>query len=149
MLSDQLLTYDHSNPILLTPEIQKREKVKEAIVVSEESIGEPAYAFGKAELTEAGKQYMDSWAEFLLKNPDVSIKLKTHTDTRGGVAYNFKLSQQRAYYAKRYLIDKGVNHLQVIARGYGERYPISKCVKCTEKDHSINRRIEVEVVMIK
>ena len=73
--------------------------MKEAIVVDEVSIGQPAYAFGKAELTEAGKRYMDSWAEFLLKNPEMSIKLKTHTDTRGGVAYNFKLSQRRAFYA--------------------------------------------------
>lgn len=149
LVSDELRAYDYSNPILLTPEIQKRERVKETIVVSEDSFGEPAYAFNSAELTDAGKQYMDSWAEFLLKNPDVSIKLKTHTDTRGGVAYNFKLSQQRAYYAKRYLIDQGVNHLQVIARGYGERYPISKCVKCSEQDHSMNRRIEVEVLKIK
>lgn len=149
LVSDELRAYDYANPILLTPEMQKRERVKESIVVSEESIGEPAFAFGRAELTAAGEQYMDSWAEFLLKNPDVSIKLKTHTDTRGGVAYNFKLSQQRAYFAKRYLIDKGVNHLQVIARGYGERYPISKCVRCTEVDHSMNRRIEVEVLNIK
>nr|MDA3852625.1 OmpA family protein [Bacteroidales bacterium] len=59
---------------------------------------------------------------------------------------NFKLSQRRAFAAKRYLISKGVSHMQVIARGYGERYPLVDCKVCTEREHDINRRIEMEVI---
>ncbi len=148
LVSESLCVYDENNPILLTPLIQKKERDIETIVMHEETIGDAAFEFGESYLTAAGEQYMDAWAEFLLKNKDIRIKLKTHTDKRGNVAYNFKLSQQRAFEAKRYLISKGVNHLQVIGRGYGERYPLIKCVKCTEKEYSINRRIEIEVVKI-
>jgi len=146
LISDRMRFYDEDNPIMLTPIMDRRDKVKENIVASEEVTGGAPFEFDDYMLTAAGKNYLDAWADFLVKNPNVKIKLMTHTDSRGEVAYNFKLSQRRAFEAKRYLITRGVNHMQVIARGYGERYPLVDCTDCTEKEHAANRRIEVEVI---
>ena len=146
LLSDRMKTYDDTHPIMLTPIMAKRDKVKETIVADEVVTGGAPFSFDGHTLTTEGKAYMDMWADFLIKNPKVKIKLMSHTDGRGDVSYNFKLSQRRSFEAKRYLIAQGVNHMQVIARGYGERYPLVDCKECTEKEHDANRRIEMEVI---
>lgn len=146
LVSDRMKTYDDIHPIMLTPIMSKREKVKENIIADEDVTGGAPFTFDAHTLTTAGRNYLDSWADFLIKNPTVKIKLMTHTDGRGDVSYNFRLSQRRAFEAKRYLISRGANHMQVIARGYGERYPLVDCVECSEEEHDTNRRIEVEVI---
>jgi len=149
LVSDRMKTYDATHPIMLTPIMSKREKIKDNIVADEEVTGGAPFAFDAHTLTKVGENYLDAWADFLIKNPTVKIKLMTHTDGRGDVSYNFKLSQRRAFEAKRYLISKGANHMQIIARGYGERYPLVDCVECSEEEHDTNRRIEVEVINAK
>ncbi len=146
LVSDRLKTYDQEHPVMLTPIMARRDKVKDNIVADEEVTGGAPFQFDGFELTPEGRAYLDAWADFLVKNPKVKIKLMTHTDSRGDVSYNFRLSQRRAFEAKRYLISQGVNHMQIIARGYGERYPLVNCTECTEKEHSANRRIEMEVI---
>lgn len=146
LVSDRMKAYDKEHPIMLTPIMAKRDKVKNNIVADEEVTGGAPFVFDHYNLTQEGERYLDAWVDFLVKNPTVMIKLMTHTDGRGDISYNFKLSQRRAFAAKRYLISKGVNHMQVIARGYGERYPLVDCKVCTEIEHDTNRRIEVEVI---
>ncbi len=146
MLSNKVMAYDGTHPIPLVPIMAKRDKLKHNIVANKEVVGGNAFVFNDSELTEKGKEYLDAWANFLIMNPDVKIKMMAHTDTRGEVSYNFKLSQRRAFEAKSYLISEGVSHLQVVARGYGERYPLVKCKECTEREHNANRRIEIEVI---
>ncbi len=63
------------------------------------------------------------------------ITIVGHTDTRGSAEYNQKLSEQRAQEVADYLeIPEGVE-VEVI--GKGETMPLGK-------DHSINRRVEVD-----
>lgn len=146
LVSDRMKGYDDTHPIMLTPIMAKRDKVKENIVADEDVTGGAPFTFDGHELTPEGRNYLNAWADFLLKNPNVKIKLMTHTDGRGDVSYNFRLSQRRAFEAKRYLISQGVNHMQVIARGYGKRYPLVDCKECTEQEHDANRRIEMDVI---
>lgn len=146
LVSDRMKAYDGDHPIMLTPIMAKRDKVKDNIVADEEVTGGAPFSFDGSRLTQEGQSYLDAWADFLIKNPTVKIKLMCHTDGRGDVSYNFKLSQSRAFEAKRYLIKEGVGHMQVISRGYGERYPLVDCIECTEQEHDTNRRIEVEVI---
>lgn len=146
LISNKIVAYDDTHPIMLIPVMAKRDKVKDNIVANKDVIGGNAFAYNGTELTDEGKKYLDAWVDFLIMNSNVKIKLMTHTDSRGEVSYNFNLSQKRAYAAKRYLIEQGVNHIQVIARGYGERYPLVKCKDCSEMEYDINRRIEVEVI---
>lgn len=60
----------------------------------------------------------------LLKDTDgLVIELSSHTDYRGGDAYNQRLSQRRANSAKRWLVERGIASNRVVAKGYGETLP--------------------------
>ncbi len=59
----------------------------------------------------------------LEENPDLVIELSSHTDYRGGVAYNRNLSQRRANSAKRWLQNKGIGSRRIVAKGYGKALP--------------------------
>jgi peptidoglycan-associated lipoprotein len=66
---------------------------------------------------------LDKLVETLLDNPNVTIELMSHTDSRDTEAYNQDLSQKRAQVVVQYLIDKGIEAERLSARGYGESTP--------------------------
>ena len=79
------------------------------------------------------------------------IELSSHTDRRGEIDYNVKLSNARAESAKELLRSKGIDSARVRAVGYGESQSRNKCiddVKCSEEEHQYNRRTEVKVTSI-
>jgi len=80
--------------------------------------------------------------------PKMVIDLGAHTDSRGGDAYNLKLSEARAQSTIRYIIDEGdVSSDRISGKGYGETRLVNHCdnehkAKCTKKEHDVNRRSE-------
>ena len=66
-----------------------------------------------------------------------------HTDTKGPAAYNQDLSERRAKAVVRWLINHGIDKDQLTPIGYGESVPLSDGT--TDKDHAINRRVEVRM----
>ena len=56
-------------------------------------------------------------------NPEISLELSSHTDTRGVDAYNLDLSQRRANSVVKWLTDNGINPDRLKAVGYGETRP--------------------------
>ena len=81
------------------------------------------YDFNKYDLRAEAIVDLDNLAEALLDNPNVVIELKSHTDFVGSNAQNNKLSQQRADVCVAYLINKGIDAGQLVARGMGEKEP--------------------------
>lgn len=81
------------------------------------------YDFGKWELRPESMVSLDKLVETLLDNPNVTIELMSHTDSRDTEAYNHDLSQKRALVVVQYLIDKGIEAERLSARGYGESTP--------------------------
>jgi peptidoglycan-associated lipoprotein len=63
---------------------------------------------------------LDNLVETLDDNPNVTIELMSHTDSRGTPADNQELSQKRAQSVVDYLISKGINADRLKAQGYGE-----------------------------
>jgi outer membrane protein OmpA-like peptidoglycan-associated protein len=47
-------------------------------------------------------------------NQKFNIELSAHSDSKGGDAYNLKLSQQRAESCKKYIISKGINAARIV-----------------------------------
>jgi peptidoglycan-associated lipoprotein len=81
--------------------------------------------------------------------PDMVIELSSHTDSRGDVEYNKKLSQRRANSTKNWLVEEGVDQQRIKAVGYGESKLLNKCkdrVKCSEEEHQLNRRSEFRII---
>ncbi|HEX2970005.1 MAG TPA: OmpA family protein [Bacteroidales bacterium] len=81
------------------------------------------YDFGKYDLRPESMVSLDKLVETLNDNPNVTIELMSHTDSRDTEEYNQKLSQQRAQVVVEYLIQKGIAPDRLTAVGYGESTP--------------------------
>ena len=81
------------------------------------------YDFNKFDLRPESLMDIDKLAEGLLDNPNVIIEILAHADDIGSDVPNEKLSQQRADACASYLIAKGIDPGQLVARGMGEKEP--------------------------
>lgn len=103
-----------------------------------------------ATLTPNAKKIIDeSLVPVLNDNPDVTIEIASHTDSRNTKSYNQNLSERRARAVVNYLISNGVNASRLVAKGYGESRLVNRCsdgVTCTEREHAQNRRTEFRII---
>jgi outer membrane protein OmpA-like peptidoglycan-associated protein len=108
------------------------------------------YDLNKAEITSRAAEELDKVATFLNDNPQISVELSSHTDSRGGADFNLDLSQRRSLSAVEYLTSQaGVLASQIVGEGYGETKIINGCtdgVKCSEEEHALNRRTELLII---
>jgi peptidoglycan-associated lipoprotein len=81
------------------------------------------YDFGKWDLRPESMVSLDKLVETLNDNPNVTIELMSHTDSRDTEEYNLILSQKRAQIVVQYLIDKGIDPDRLMAKGYGKSTP--------------------------
>jgi peptidoglycan-associated lipoprotein len=81
------------------------------------------YDFGKWDLRPESMVSLDKLVETLNDNPNVTIELMSHTDSRDTEEFNLDLSQKRAQSVVDYLIAKGIAADRLTARGYGETSP--------------------------
>ncbi|MBS1634705.1 MAG: OmpA family protein [Bacteroidetes bacterium] len=103
------------------------------------------FDFNKYDLLPAARQSLDKVVLAMALNPNITITLGAHTDSKGSDAYNLKLSEDRANSAKQYLVEKGVAESRIKAVGYGETRLLNRCdnkTTCPEEEHAANRRLE-------
>ena len=81
------------------------------------------YDFGKWDLRPESMVSLDKLVETLTDNPNVTIELMSHTDSRDTEEYNLDLSQKRAQSVVQYLIEKGIDPARLSPKGYGESTP--------------------------
>jgi peptidoglycan-associated lipoprotein len=81
------------------------------------------YDFAKWDLRPESMVALDKLVETLNDNPNITIELMSHTDSRGSDADNLILSQKRAQSVVDYLIQKGIAADRLQAKGYGESEP--------------------------
>jgi len=96
-------------------------------------------------LTPSAKQILDDIVTVISKYPDMKIQCASHTDSRASHRYNQWLSDRRAKRTADYIISKGISASRITKQGFGETELVNKCadnVKCTEPEHSLNRRSE-------
>jgi outer membrane protein OmpA-like peptidoglycan-associated protein len=100
------------------------------------------YDFDKSDIRSDAEPTLRELARDLQLNPELRIRLGSHTDCRGGDAYNRALSQRRAESAVQFLIDQGIDASRLEAVGFGEDVARTDCAcsRCTEEDHQLNRR---------
>lgn len=100
------------------------------------------YDFDKADIRSDAEPTLRKLARDLQLNPELRIRLGSHTDCRGPEGYNRSLSQRRAESAVQFLIAQGIDASRLEAVGFGEDVARNDCAcsRCTEDDHQINRR---------
>jgi len=80
-----------------------------------------------------------SHAEYLIKHPEIKLKLIGHTDQSGGQKYNQWLAKKRSDAVAQVLIQYGVQADQLSMESKGEDLPVSGF------EHAIfDRRVELE-----
>ena len=107
------------------------------------------YDYNKWDIRPDAAMVLDNLVKTLEENPSVKIELSSHTDSRGGDAFNMTLSRKRAESAVRYLVSKGIAANRLKAKGYGESRLLNECgndVPCSEEQHQLNRRTEIKVL---
>ncbi|GGZ70690.1 OmpA family protein [Algibacter mikhailovii] len=84
--------------------------------------------------------------------PEMVIRIESHTDSRGKLTYNDKLSIDRANATYEYLTSKGIDPTRITEhKGFGERRLTNGCEDgstCEEADHQLNRRTQFIVVQM-
>ncbi len=108
------------------------------------TLGDVLFETGKADLLPGAMRSIDKLAVFLRENPDRKVLVEGHTDSRGSKAYNLKLSQKRAEAVKRALVERGIEPDRIIAKGYGEAYPVAS--NLTAAGRQQNRRVEIVIL---
>ncbi len=120
---------------------QKMQQIKNAV----EGIGNVYFDFNSSYLNRESKIVLDNLYELLKENPEIKVKIKAHTDSRGTEEYNNWLSSRRAKNTVNYLKEKGLSDSRISGEGLGESNLINDCgenIPCTESMHRQNRRSE-------
>lgn len=79
----------------------------------------------------------------LKANPSVHVLIEGHTDSRGTVSHNRKLSEDRANVVMSYLIAQGIQPERLSAVGKGEATPVAP--NNTPENMYKNRRVDLVV----
>lgn len=107
------------------------------------------YDYNKYDIRPDAALELDKVVTILNKYPNMTIELRSHTDSRGKDSYNATLSDNRAKSAVEYIISKGIPKSRLIAKGYGESELLNHCkngVECDDKTHEQNRRTEFKIL---
>lgn len=106
------------------------------------------YDYNSSDLKIGATKELDALVRSMSANENMTIRLESHTDSRGTSAYNLQLSINRANAARNYLVAQGIDEDRISIRGYGESKLRNKCkdnIPCTEYQHKQNRRTEVVI----
>ena len=118
--------------------VQKSEQGKSFV------INDIHYKTNSAEIEEGSKLILQSFAEYLLENPNLTVEIQGHTDNVGNPKDNEALSSNRAFSVKAYIESFKVPGKRVSAKGYGQSVPIAD--NKTEAGRAMNRRTEFLIV---
>lgn len=117
------------------------ERVGEGIVI--EFTSNVLFGFDASELQSGAKVNLDKLVTILNKYPDTNIEIHGHTDDKGSISYNQKLSERRAAAVSNYLVSKNISSSRLTTIGYGEGKP--KYSNDTADGSNQNRRVEFAI----
>ena len=148
--SDTKEFFSHEGKKMVIPLVLKKEFVMERgkCIIKIDPI---YFDFNKYNIREDAAIELNKIVEVMKKYPELIIEGGSHTDSRGSDQYNQKLSFRRADATVQYIINHGIDSKRISAKGYGETALVNNCadgVKCTEKEHQLNRRTEFVVTNI-
>lgn len=119
----------------------------EVIITEKEVILKNVYFdFDKSNITAQGAAELDKLVGVMKEYPNMTIFVKSHTDSKGKPAYNLNLSEQRAQSTVQYIISKGIAKDRITGKGFGDTEPKINCTTCTEEEYAQNRRSEFLIV---
>jgi outer membrane protein OmpA-like peptidoglycan-associated protein len=97
----------------------------------------------RAVLLPASLKVLDEVVVILKDNPGLHLAIEGHTSADGSMAFNMKLSEDRAASVKKYLLSKGVDENRLSAEGFGPTRPLTTGKTLVERTQ--NRRVELKL----
>jgi outer membrane protein OmpA-like peptidoglycan-associated protein len=101
---------------------------------------------GSAVILPVSDDLLRQVAGVLAEHPEIAkLEVQGHTDSRGGKAYNRKLSQKRADAVRKWLVNSGqIDSGRLSAHGYGMDEPIAD--NATPEGRQKNRRVQFKIL---
>ncbi|VAX09440.1 hypothetical protein MNBD_GAMMA26-135 [hydrothermal vent metagenome] len=87
---------------------------------------------------------LDEVVNILVQNPSLKLEIQGHTDTRGTMEYNEKLSDNRAAAVMSHLVSKGIAKGRLTSKGLGFIEPVAS--NTTPEGMAQNRRVELKPI---
>ena len=108
------------------------------------------FDFDRFNIKAQAAKELDKLVDVMKSNPEMVIRIESHTDSRGSRAYNKYLSDKRAKSSRDYIVSKGIDASRIeSAIGYGEERLLNDCGdgrRCGRQQHNLNRRSEFIIV---
>ena len=111
------------------------------------------FDYGKYDIRKDAAIELNKIVRLMNEYPNLIIELGSHTDCRGSIAANNKLSDNRAKASANYIKSKIKNPNRIYGKGYGESKLKNGCAcegtvksNCSEEDHQQNRRTEFIII---
>jgi len=85
----------------------------------------------------------------ILKETNLMVEIRSHTDANGTSKYNLEISEKRARAIYDYLVKNGISKSRLKYKGYGEQLVRNRCkdgVKCSDEEHDVNRRTDFKII---
>jgi OOP family OmpA-OmpF porin len=102
------------------------------------------FDFDKSAIRPDARAILDGDISILQKHPGVHVLCIGHTDSKGTVPYNQRLSMRRAVAVRNYLVSKGIPATATTVEGRGESQPVA--TNATDEGRAENRRVELRVL---
>ena len=106
---------------------------------------EVLFDFDQYTITERAIDTLNMVVRAMKAQPNSTVVLEGHTDSRGSAMYNEVLSIRRAKAVQNYLVEHGIARGRIKIAGYSFTRLVNDCIKgveCTEPEHQLNRRVE-------
>lgn len=103
------------------------------------------FDFNKSEMKPEYLVQLDELVSAMKEFPGALFEISGHTDTRGSDQYNMKLSDVRAKYVRKLLIERGIKAEDMVAVGKGFHDPVIPNAQ-TEPEHEQNRRVDIKIL---
>ncbi|NNK76453.1 MAG: OmpA family protein, partial [Maribacter sp.] len=79
------------------------------------------FSFDKMDITPDTAAELEPFIQGMMVNPEIKIRIETHTDSRGSSEYNLEMSQRRSNSLRDYFISRGISAARIVAAiGMGE-----------------------------
>lgn len=98
------------------------------------------FDFGRADIGGDGARVLSGIASIMLRDSQLVVEVRGHTDEEGSAVFNQTLSESRALAVRDFLVGLGVPGAQLRTAGFGEQIPLLRCG--SEECRSANRRVE-------
>jgi outer membrane protein OmpA-like peptidoglycan-associated protein len=95
---------------------------------------------GKAVIKPSSFPILDEVVTLLKARTELRIGVYGHTDNRGSLQLNTRLSKERAAACMKYLVDQGIDQARLESDGFGPSKPLAD--NTTDEGRAKNRRVE-------